>query len=107
MQAFTKKPVGDEAKALLATVYAETAEAMQSHAHWFVRASLEMQLGCVQEAQYTLELFGQHLADFAPPCWLAHFRVLLHWSTGEVEQVSPCSTSEMAASWCRILCVVS
>lgn len=105
MQAFLKKPVGNDAQVLLATVYAETKDAMASSAHWFVRVSLELQLGFVKHAQSIVTLFGQHLVDFPAPCWLLHFRTLLHWSTGELDRVPPhFSQSGFAAAWCCALC---
>ena len=104
MQAFLKEPVGNDAQVLLAKMYAETKDAMASSAHWFVRVSLELQLGAVKDAQRTVTLFGQHLVDFPAPCWLLHFRTLLHWSTGELDQVPPqCSQSGLAAAWCCAL----
>lgn len=87
MQAFRLRPVDGEAEALLDRVHTQTAKATQCSALLFVMASLESQLNRLQDAHQTVAAIGQRLGDIPPPCWLLHFRTLLHWSKGNVVQV--------------------
>ena len=80
-------PTGDAAEALLTTVYDQTAVASQCSALFFVRASLELQLDRVQDAHQTVATISQNLGDIPPPCWLLHFKTMLHWSKGQIGEV--------------------
>ena len=87
MQAYAQRPVGKQAQDLLKALYAQTAIATQHRTYVYLRASLELQLNRVQDAQHTIALFDEGVGDIPPPCWLLHYRILFRWIEGDVNKV--------------------
>lgn len=87
VQAFKSNPTGQAAEDLLARVLPQTEIANQCSALYYIRASLQLQLGRFADAADSVQTLFKQLAGAPHPCWVHAVTIQIAWCQGELDQV--------------------